>query len=189
MLRKSNLLIYLTTVVLCVAGIALAKAIKVDLTPYGSVEPNASGHAVLNYAKGADKTMVQMNCWDLTSNTKYTVYLFYDDGSGVDWYTIGTFTTRKNGSGNLHVFLEGHTSGDVAVAVNNPSDETVLLGPDGATPPGGKTRCFLPDTPVWVNGALAPIFQVAEGWTVGQVHCRGTSRNSKSTRVAGNTVK
>ena len=44
-------------------------------------------------------------------------------------YVIGTFTTRKNGSGNLHVFLEGDRSGHVPVAVNNAANQTVLLGP------------------------------------------------------------
>ena len=54
-------------VIALVAGIALAKAVKVDLVPYvdadGNVlEPNAYGKAMMNYAKGADKTEVQSSC-------------------------------------------------------------------------------------------------------------------------------
>jgi hypothetical protein len=145
-------------------GIALAKAVKVDLLPYGSLEPFASGQAVLNYAKGADNTEVQVNCWDLTPGTEYTVYL--RDGG---WYSIGTFVTRRNGSGNLHVRLPGDVSGNLSVAVNN----TVLNATVLIYPPPGKTRCFLPDTPVWVDGALVPISKVAAGGTVGKVRCLG----------------
>ena len=125
MLRKQFILICLGVVVLSVAGIALAKAVKVELVPYGTAEPDASGHAILNYAKGADKTEVQVNCWRLTPNTNYTVYL-----KNGGFYAVGDFTTRKNGSGNLHVRLMGDRSGDLPVAVNNTAaNATVLLGP------------------------------------------------------------
>ena len=117
-------------VLLCVCGIELAAAVKVDLLPLpGSVapEPDASGHAVLNYAKGADKTEVQVNCWDLTSETEYTVYLC---APGPEWYEIGSFTTRKNGNGNLHVRLPGDHSAHLPVAVNNAAaGATVLISP------------------------------------------------------------
>ena len=127
MLRRSLMLISLAVFVLAGAGIALAAAVKVDLLPYpvaNPIEPDASGRAVLNYAKGSDKTVAQVNCWGLTPESEYMVYL--KDGG---WYAIGTFTTRKNGSGNLHVFLEGDHSGHLPVAVNNAANQTVLLGP------------------------------------------------------------
>jgi len=127
MLRKKQVLMCLAAAVLCLAGIALAKAVKVELEPYPAaapLEPDASGHAVLNYAKGQDKTIVQVNCWGLMPAAEYTVYL--NDGA---FYAIGTFTTRKNGSGNLHVSLDGDASGHLPVAVNNAANATVLLSP------------------------------------------------------------
>jgi hypothetical protein len=127
MLRKQFILICLGAVVFSIAGLALAAAVKVALVPYdnpviGIAEPDASGHAILNYAKGADKTEVQVNCWGLSQEGEYTVYL---KPSG--WLKIGTFTLRRNGSGNLHVFLEGDLSGATPVAVNNPDGFTVLM--------------------------------------------------------------
>ena len=127
MLSKKRVLILFATILVCVAGLALAKAVKVELMPYppaAPLDPNASGHAILNYAKGQDKTIVQVNCWNLKPETGYTVYL-----SNGGFYSIGDFTTRKNGSGNLHVSLEGDVSADLPVAVNDTaSNLTVLLG-------------------------------------------------------------
>ena len=128
MLGKKVGLICLVGVILCGTGIALAAAVKVELAPYPAaspIEPQASGRMVLNYAKGADKTVVQLNCWGLMPESEYTVYLSPD--SGITWENIGTFTTRKNGTGNLHVALPGDRSGDLP-AVNNAANETVLLG-------------------------------------------------------------
>ena len=120
--------VYLAALVVIFAvGIALAGAVKVDLMPYPPADPideDASGHAILNYAKGADRTEVQLNCKGLEPQTEYTVYL--NEGG---WNAIGTFTTRKNGTGNFHVKLEGDHSGASQVAVNNPGNLTVLLGP------------------------------------------------------------
>ncbi|UCE17173.1 MAG: hypothetical protein JSV84_09725 [Gemmatimonadota bacterium] len=117
-------------VIALVAGIALAKAVKVDLVPYvdadGNVlEPNAYGKAMLNYAKGADKTEVQVNCWDLVPNAMYTVYL---NNSGT-WYSICTFTTDSNGEGHCHAKLAGDVSGHLPVSVNNSANQTVLISP------------------------------------------------------------
>ncbi len=129
MLRKNRAIMCVATVVLCVATVALAKAVRVELKPYpeeAPAEPGASGYAVLNYAKGADKTVVEVNCRGLMAETEYKVYLEKDE----DFYEIGSFTTRRNGSGNLHVELETDVSVDMPVAVNNAeSDTTVLLGP------------------------------------------------------------
>ena len=124
MLRKKALLICLAAVVLCVAGIALAAAVKVELLPYPAaapLEPDASGQAVLNYAKGADKTEIQVNCAGLTPGEGYTVYI------GSPWEVIGTFVARKNGSGNLHARPDGDQSGRLPVAVNKGLYTTVLL--------------------------------------------------------------
>ena len=129
MLRKKQAIICIATIVLCVAAVVLAKAVKIELKPYPAeapVEPGASGHAMLNYAKDADKTIVEVNCRGLTAETEYKVCLTKDD----EFYEIGSFTTRKNGSGNFHVEIDTDASADVPVAINNAnSDTTVLLGP------------------------------------------------------------
>ena len=129
MLRKNPAIMCVATVVLCVAAIALAKAVRIELKPYpeeAPAEPGASGHAVINYVKGADKTIVEVNCRGLMAETEYKVYLEKDE----EFYEIGSFTTRGNGSGNLHVEIETDASADVPVAVNNAeTDTTVLLGP------------------------------------------------------------
>lgn len=138
MLRKKNVLICLAAVVLCVAGIALAAAVKVELMPYANpgadpLEPDASGQAVLNYAKGADKTEIQVNCSGLTPGEEYTVWI---GTVGGPWTNVGTFTAKKNGTGNLHAREDGdlhaHPAGDLSgltVGVNKDVWYTVLLGP------------------------------------------------------------
>ena len=126
MLRKKALLVCLAAVVLCVAGVALAKAVKVELLPCPAaapLEPDASGKAMLNYAKGADKTEIQVNCSGLTPGEEYTVYI------GSPWEVIGTFVARNNGTGNLHARPGGDQSGRLPVAVNNSANQTVLLSP------------------------------------------------------------
>lgn len=117
--------IAVVAVVVC-CSYALAAAVKVALLPYPAaspIEPDASGRAVLNYAIDEDKTEVQVNCWGLTPKTDYAVFLY--PGA---WKKVGTFTTRKNGSGNLHVSLVGDLSGSLPVAVNTVSpNRTVLM--------------------------------------------------------------
>ena len=117
----------LIATVLCASGIAVAAAVKIALVPYpaapGVAEPDASGQTILNYAKGKDKTEVQVNCWGLTPGTEYVVY-----AKPGGWQAIGSFTARKNGSGNVHVRLDGDFSGALPVAVNNAAlNATVLI--------------------------------------------------------------
>jgi len=118
-MKKFTILGMVAVLVLC-AGMLTAAAVKFDLKPWGIIFPGSSGHAILNYAQGAGTTEVQVNCWGLPEDT-YTIYL-----ETAGFTSIGTFTTKKNGSGNFHIKLVGdHTLGVVAVAVNN-SVGTVL---------------------------------------------------------------
>jgi hypothetical protein len=108
--------------------VALAVAVKVELMPYPSadpMEPDATGRAVLNYVKGADKTEVQVNCWGLMADKEYTVLLMVPAG----FHPIGSFTTDDEGEGHLHAKLPVDHSMHLPVAVNNDMDQTVLLGP------------------------------------------------------------
>ena len=73
---KKSVVICITAIVLCVGGIALAKAVKLTLVPVDdSPDPDGSGRAVLNYAKGEDKTIIQVNCRGLTPGGEYGVNL------------------------------------------------------------------------------------------------------------------
>jgi len=109
------------------AGLVLSKAVKAELEPFpwdDPIEEGASGHAILNYAQGVDMTEVQVNCWGLMPNIEYTVRL---GTKGSPWQIIGSFTTRKNGSGNLHVRVDGDRSGVPNVAVNYTPGACVLM--------------------------------------------------------------
>ena len=128
MLRKRIALLCLGAVVFAVVAVALAAAVNVQLKPFplvDPIEPDASGRAILNYAKSADKTEVQVNCWGLMGCQEYTVLLKAPAG----FHPIGSFTTNKKGNGHLHAKLDGDHSTHLPVAVNNDMNQTVLLGP------------------------------------------------------------
>ena len=106
MLRKRNVLICLTAVAFCLVGIALGKAKKVDLVPANN--SGASGFAVLNYAKGADKTNINVQGRNLEDGEEYTVFLC--DCDYVECEPIGIFTANKNGKAHLKVSYPGDAS-------------------------------------------------------------------------------
>jgi hypothetical protein len=128
MMRRKIALVCLAAVILCGTGIVLAKAVKVQLLPFPAddpAEPDASGRAVLNYAKGADKTEIQVNCWGLTPNSDYTLWISADGNTFVQ---VGAFTADEYGDGCVHARVQGDVSG-YTVAVNAAGGGTVLLGP------------------------------------------------------------
>ncbi len=125
--------IALALVMVCFVGIAFAAAVKVALKPFDPdgagpllpVDNDASGHAILNWAKGANKTEIQVNCWDLDNNSGYQVFLGPLPGTA-----LGTFTTDDNGTGHLHARLPGNQSTALPVSVKtDPGGVIVLIGP------------------------------------------------------------
>jgi len=96
MLRKKALLICLAAVVLCVAGIALAKAVKVDLNPIG-VDPGG-GFVVFNNTSGPENVQVQMSLKGALPNTDYDVIVHV---GGPDTH-VATITTNAKGNANFH---------------------------------------------------------------------------------------
>ena len=96
MLRKKNILICLAAVVLCVAGIALAKAVKADLNPIG-VDPGG-GFVVFNNTSGPENVQVQMSLKGALPNTDYDVIVHV---GGPDTY-VATITTNAKGNANFH---------------------------------------------------------------------------------------
>jgi hypothetical protein len=110
------------------AGTAMAKAVRVDLGPFPAddpVEPDAWGRAVLNYAKGAQKTIVQVNVWGLMPNATYTLYLFAE---GPGFHIGAHFMTDEEGEGHIHLAIPGNHSMHLPVAINNADNFTVLYG-------------------------------------------------------------
>ena len=108
-MMKKTVLICVATVVLCVAGIALAKAVKLDLVPCpinypdpGNLPPGG-GFVVLNNSSGDCHNLeLTVSLKGVEPNTTYDIYLFVD-GS---WYAgakAGTVTTNKRGNANFHM--------------------------------------------------------------------------------------
>jgi hypothetical protein len=100
MLRKRNILICLTAVTLCLGGGAMGKAVEQELV-CPDPESDAYGTAVLKYAKGADKTNINVQGRGLEPDATYTVLLC--DCDYVECESIGSFTANKNGKGCLQV--------------------------------------------------------------------------------------
>ena len=109
MLRRRNMLIWLAAVTVSLAGMAQAKAVKQELL---GEDEQVLGKAKLNYAKGANKTEIQLNCRSLEPETEYTVLLFEfdDEGEVAEWFELGSFTTNKKGKGKLHARVDGDVS-------------------------------------------------------------------------------
>jgi hypothetical protein len=90
------------------------------------LEPDASGRAIFNLAKGAGKTIVQMNCKGLTPDIEYTAFVFHTGR----WHEVGKFVAKKNGTGTLHLDLPAEINNTVRVGVNreiNGRTWTVLM--------------------------------------------------------------
>ena len=95
MLRRSTL-VCLTAVVLCVGGIALAKAVKVELNPIGT-DPGG-GFVIFNNTSGPENVQVQMSLKGALPNTDYDVIVHV---GGPDTY-IAIITTNAKGNANFH---------------------------------------------------------------------------------------
>lgn len=86
------------------AGVALGAAVKLSLgpAPLGD-EPDASGRAVLNYAKGEDKTVIQVNGEGLTPGETYQVRV-------APLMIVGEGVALPNGKLTVHGELQGDQS-------------------------------------------------------------------------------
>ena len=146
-LCKRSILICLTGVTLCLAGAALGKAVKEELVcepEDGQVQ--VLGKAKLNYARGADKTEIQVNCRGLEAETEHLVLLCEcGEGEVTDCIELGSFTTNKKGKGKLHARVQGDKS-DWCVVVGVVEGDTVLPcagGPDAGDLMEGVARWWL----------------------------------------------
>ena len=96
MKRKKMIFICLTAVVLCLGGIALAKAVKVELNPI-SVDPGC-GFVIFNNTSGPENVQVQMSLKGALPLTEYDVIVHV---GGPDTY-VATITTNVKGNANFH---------------------------------------------------------------------------------------
>ena len=156
MLRTRNVLICSAAVALCLVGIALAKAVHQELV---EADGNTIGKASLNYAKGANKTEIQVDCWDLDPQTEYLLLLCECDGGQVaDCFELGSLTTNKQSKGHLHARVGGDYS-DWCVVIG-----IAVEGDDGTvvTPCGYDTRIgLLPALPIMpIPGPTPPYLPV-----------------------------
>ena len=79
-----------------------------------TLNPNADGMAILNYAGGArDKTIVQVILSDFTGdpNLNGLYFLRLNAGDGGDGIEMGMFLVGKNGNGHFHGEVSGDRSG------------------------------------------------------------------------------
>ena len=129
MLRKRNALIYIAAVTLSLSGVALAKAVKVELVVM-DLGSSGGGEAILNYAKGTDKTEIQVNCKGMEPNAEHIVWICDWTDEKSDYIELGTLTTNKKGKGVLHARVKGDIS-ERSVVVLGDDGTNVLLYNEG----------------------------------------------------------
>jgi hypothetical protein len=104
------------------AGVAFAAATKYDFVnkaPAGSAEADAVGFVVVNYAKGKDKTVWNIQCFGLAGKTEYTV-----KRGGV---AVAMFETNKKGHGHVNVQQDGDQTSGGAVNIRRADDNKRVL--------------------------------------------------------------
>ena len=102
--------IMILAVVLLVGGVASAAAVKVELEEVRN--SGASGQVILNYAKGADKTEIQVNCSGLIGGDTYWITI---DGTGIEPIEA---VAKKNGTLAVHVKKKGdRTAGNLITKI------------------------------------------------------------------------
>ena len=132
MQRHSRILCGMVVAAFMVAGAAWAGAERLELAPPADdpLHPDATGHVVVHYVQaedqdqGKDVTKFQVNVRGLDGDTEYSVWMLTPVPHGDD-----RFTTRRNGSGNIHIEHDGDHSWhlpvivvDVALLPEDPDD-------------------------------------------------------------------
>ena len=153
MLRTRSVLIWLTAATLCFAGVAMGKPVKVELAAL-DIESSAGGEAILNYAKGADRTEIQVNCSGLEPNTECIVSLYECTEEEPGYIELGTLTTNKKGKGTLHVRVEGDAS-EWCVLVLGDDDTSVQLYGGIVEGPGLIPVPIGPLPVLWITGSVS----------------------------------
>ena len=105
MSRIKILIVAIVFVTLMFGSAAFSESIKVDLAPVvNSAGVTASGHILSNHIKKRNRTITQVDCWDLQGSTEYTVWGLNKKGK---YEKIDSFTTSSNGSGSINHVCSG----------------------------------------------------------------------------------
>jgi len=127
-MKKLIILGLVLLMVVVFATAALAKADVQKLVPYDPLYPDASGQAIVNDSMGDVVLEITVSVKGLEPETEHTVYL------GKPWFSLGTFTTNKNGNGHFHINLRAvdvqPNPAAVHIAVNKGTSQTVLIDED-----------------------------------------------------------
>ncbi len=92
-------------VTLMFGSAAFSESTKVDLSPVkNNAGVSASGHILFNYIQQRNKTIMQVDCWNLQGATKYTVWRL--DAKG-EYKKLDSFTTNSSGSGSVNYICSG----------------------------------------------------------------------------------
>ena len=126
---------YTVAIAICLialmATMTFAGAVNVALCPDAAPD-DARGRAILNYAKGADKTEIQVNCWGLDPDYNYTAWINVT-GLGCPeiggWSNIGTFSVNTKGNGHVHASVPTDVSGAVLMVNFETPSATHVLEP------------------------------------------------------------
>jgi len=95
-------------VVLAVAGIAYGAAVKIkefEIIGQTELSRDADAMAILNYAAGEDKTIVQIVLSAFVPDETYTYLVVSPSHTGLYSTPNGTFVTDKHGHATLHLSL------------------------------------------------------------------------------------
>ena len=99
------LVIAIVFVTLMFGSAAFSGSTKVDLSPVqNSAGVSASGHILFNYIKQRNKTIMQVDCWNLQGAVEYSVWGL--DAKGKD-KNLDSFTTNSSGCGSVNYVCSG----------------------------------------------------------------------------------
>ncbi len=105
MSRIKILVISLVFVTLMFSSVAFSVSTKVDLSPVkNSAGVSASGHILFNYIKQRNKTIMQIDCWNLQGAIEYSVWGLNAKGK---YKKLDSFTTNSSGSGSVNYICSG----------------------------------------------------------------------------------
>jgi hypothetical protein len=87
-------------VLLLLNSTACAALVTIELKPSAnSAELQAAGHVLINHIEQRNRTIAQIDCWNLKAGAVYSVWGLDEKG---DYKKIDTFTTNSSGSGNVN---------------------------------------------------------------------------------------
>jgi len=124
-------IISFVAVVLLLNSTACAGLVTIELKPpANAAELQAAGHVLINHIEQRNRTIAQIECWDLKAGAVYSVWGLDEKG---DYKKIDTFTTNSTGNGNVNHASSGKFKySKVLVSSGNDqkfdNNKTVLTG-------------------------------------------------------------